>query len=96
VALLPLAPALPARQHVDMSTDIQTPLRRLGRSVTSFARDWHDAQRLLIAWQLAPERFVFRPAGVPATYADFLFLTAGRLPHEPSASARARGAWRLA
>ena len=75
-----------------MNTDIQTAMRRLGQMLASFATDWHRAQRLLLAYQLAPERFVFAPSGVPATYADFLFLTAGRLPHEPSARARARAA----
>jgi len=73
-----------------MNTEIQTALRRLGRTVASFARDWHRAQRLLLEWQLAPERFVFRPSGVPDTYADFLFLTAGPRPREPSARARAQ------
>lgn len=94
MSLLPLLPELPAGQAMDMSTDIQTAIRRLGRMVASFASDWHHAQRLLLEWQLAPERFVFAPSGVPATYAEFLFLTAGRLPHEPPARARARAAGR--
>jgi hypothetical protein len=77
-----------------MDIDLEAPLRRVWREVVSFGRDWHHAQRLLLEYQLAPERFVFAPRGVPATYADFLFLTAGPRPHEPSARDRARGARR--
>lgn len=79
-----------------MTSNIQMALRRLGRMTGSFARDWHQAQRLLLEYQLAPERFVFKPCGMPATYADFLFVTAGPRPHEPSARARSRDRARTA
>jgi hypothetical protein len=75
-----------------MNTSIDIAIRRLGRMVGSFVSDWHSAQRLLLAYQLAPERFVFGSRGVPATYAEFLFMTSGKLPHEASARQRARGA----
>jgi hypothetical protein len=77
-----------------MDIDLEAAVRRMWREVVSFGRDWHRAQRLLLEWQLAPERFVFAPGGVPATYAEFLFVTAGPRPHEPSARERARGAGR--
>jgi hypothetical protein len=73
-----------------MTSNIQMTLRQVRRMARSFARDWHQAQRLLLEYQLAPERFVFRPCGMPATYAEFLFVTAGPRPHEPSARARDR------
>lgn len=76
------------------TTSIQTVFGRLGGIAASFAHDWHQAQRLLLEWQLAPERFVFKPSATPATYADFLFATAGPRPHEPSARERARAAGR--
>lgn len=79
-----------------MTSNIQMALRRLGRMTGSFARDWHQAQRLLLEYQLAPERFVFKPCGMPATYADFLFVTAGPRPHEPSARSRSRDRARTA
>ena len=75
-----------------MTTSIDIALRRLGRMAGSFVSDWHSAQRLLLEYQLAPERFVFAPRGVPATYAEFLFMRHGKLPHEASARERARGA----
>jgi hypothetical protein len=74
-----------------MDIDLKAMLHRVRQEVVSFARDWHHAQRLLLEWQLTPERFVFAPCTGPATYADFLFLTAGPRPHEPAARARARG-----
>ena len=73
-----------------MNTSINIAIRRLGRMIGSFVSDWHSAQRLLLAYQLAPERFVFAPRGVPATYAEFLFMTSGKLPREASARERAR------
>jgi hypothetical protein len=75
-----------------MDVDPGATLHRMWQEVVSFARDWHHAQRLLVEWQLAPERAVFSSGKVPATYADFLFLTAGPRPHELSARARARRA----
>ena len=77
-----------------MDIDPEATLHRMWQEVVGFARDWHHAQRLLVEYQLAPERFVFTPSHAPATYADFLFLTAGPRPHEPSAQARARAASR--
>lgn len=77
-----------------MDIALEATLHRMWQEVVSFARDWHHAQRLLVELPLAPERFVFTPSNAPATYADFLFLTAGPRPHELSASARARGASR--
>jgi hypothetical protein len=74
-----------------MDIDVEAALRKVWREVVCFGRDWRRAQRLLLEWQLAPERFVFTPSGVPATYAEFLFLTAGPRPHEPSARERGRG-----
>ena len=70
-------------------TSIHTTFERIGRKIESFACDWHQSQRLLMEAQIAPERFVFTPAAVPDTYADFLFVTGGALPHEPSARERA-------
>ena len=72
-----------------MDINSEATLHRMWREVVGFARDWHHAQQLLVEWQLAPERFVFTSAKAPATYADFLFLTAGPRPHELSARARA-------
>ena len=67
-----------------MSIDIQ----RITGPIAHFVRDWNDAQRTLIEVRLNPERYVYVSGAVPATYAGFLFATAGKLPHEPSASER--------
>ena len=73
-----------------MNTSIDIAIRRLGRMVGSFVSDWRSAQRLLLAYQLAPERFVFAPRGVPATYAEFLFLDV-RAVSARSVGSRPRG-----
>jgi len=70
-------------------TSIHATFERIGKKIESFACDWHQSQRRLMETQIAPERFVFTPPAVPDTYADFLFATAGALPHEPSARERA-------
>lgn len=77
-----------------MNIDFEAALHRTWQEVASFARDWHQAQRQLLERQLAPERFVFSSCTGPATYGDFLFLTAGPRPHEPSARARSAAAGR--
>jgi len=75
-----------------MCTSIHHTFERIGRTIESFACDWHRSQRMLLGVQIDPERFVFRPSAIPDTYSDFLFVTAGALPHEPSARERARAA----
>jgi hypothetical protein len=64
---------------------------RLARRVVAVVRECNDAQRRMDAIKTAPDRYTAHPDAAPDTYAEFLFRTSGRLLHEPSARARARG-----
>jgi hypothetical protein len=64
------------------------PIRHLVSTISDFLADCAYAERRLAELRLAPGQAVFK-ARVPQTYAEFLYLTSGVLPHEPSASARA-------
>jgi hypothetical protein len=66
----------------------QPAIRRIARKITSAIAEDHDAQRRALELRLSPERNVFTPNAAPTTYAEFLFRTSGRLPHEPPARAR--------
>jgi hypothetical protein len=71
-----------------MSIEIQTAVRRIGADIADFFIEWHDVQRLLYDRLLAPEQYVFTATRAPATYAEFLYLTSGRLPDEAAARLR--------
>jgi hypothetical protein len=67
---------------------MQTVLRTLARRVGDLAAEVHEAQRIAVAMQTNPERYVYRSDQAPDTYERFLFRTSGPLVHEPSAANR--------
>jgi hypothetical protein len=67
-------------------------LQRLARGTADVVAECNYAQRRLMQLQSAPDRYLSDPDVPPDNYAEFLFRTSGWLLHEPSASARARGA----
>jgi hypothetical protein len=68
----------------------QAGLTRFTRRLTRVVEECNYAQRTLLERIMDPERYVLPCLRVPDTYQEFLFRTAGRLPHEPSASDRGR------
>ncbi len=67
-------------------------LRRLASRVVAVVMEMNEAQRRMTVLRTAQDRYLFKPDEPPATYAEFLARTSGRLLHEPPASRRiARG-----
>lgn len=72
-----------------MNTD---QLRRIASRIAAVVMEMNEAQRRLAVLRTAQDRYLPKPDEPPATYAEFLARTSGRLLHEPAASRRAAGA----
>ena len=65
-------------------------LRGLRRRIYAAIAECNYDQRRMIELATAPDRNLFNPDALPATYEEFLYRTSGVLRHEPSARSRAR------
>jgi hypothetical protein len=66
-------------------------LRRLASRVAATVGEMNYAQRRMAELRSAPDRYMIEPDVPPVTYQEFLARTSGLLPHEPTATERARG-----
>jgi hypothetical protein len=71
---------------------MKSTLRRAAAKLADAVREMHEAQRLMLVLQNAPDRYGKDPGAAPDTYEEFLARTSGPLLHEPSARRRNRGA----
>jgi len=69
---------------------MKTAVRRVTGKVADAVREMNEAQRLMLVWRTATDRYVENPAAAPDTYEEFLTRTSGVLRHEPTARKRAR------
>jgi hypothetical protein len=67
----------------------QPAIRRIVQGIANVIAEHREAQRRLVSVRMSPDRYVFAARHAPDSYEEFLFRTAGALPHEPSARARA-------
>jgi hypothetical protein len=67
----------------------QAGLSRFTRRMTRVIAECNYAQRTLLERIMDPRRCALPSMRAPDTYQEFLLWTSGRLPHEPSAAARA-------
>lgn len=68
----------------------QPAIRRIVQGIANVIAEDRDAQRSLVAVRMSPDSYVFAARHAPDSYEEFLFRTAGALPHEPAADARVR------
>jgi hypothetical protein len=71
---------------------MKSTVRRAAGKLADAVREMHEAQRLMLVLQNAPDRYREDPGAAPHTYDEFLARTSGPLLHEPSARRRNRGA----
>jgi hypothetical protein len=70
--------------------EMMTTVRRVVSKLADAVREMNEAQRLMLALRLAPDRYVENPHAAPDTYGEFLARTSGALLHEPPARKRNR------
>jgi hypothetical protein len=73
---------------------MKTTVRRVAGKLADAVHEMNEAQRLMLALQTAPDRYIKNSGAAPDTYAEFLARTSGALVHEPPARKRIRKARR--
>jgi len=76
-------------QQVRETSPLAGTLGSIARRVSAVVSEYNYAQRRLNELRFGPDLYGSRRA--PGTYAEFLFLTSGTLPHEPPARDRDAG-----
>jgi len=71
---------------------MKSTVRRAAGKLADAVREMHEAQRLMLVLQNAPDRYREDRGAAPDTYDEFLARTSGPLLHEPCARRRDRGA----
>jgi hypothetical protein len=73
---------------------MKTAVRRAAGKLADAVREMHEAQRLMLVLQNAPDRYIENRDCAPDTYHEFLARTSGALLHEQPARKRIRRARR--
>ena len=73
---------------------MKTAMWRAAGKLADAVREMHEAQRLMLVLQTAPDRYAENAGVAPDTYEEFLARTHGALLHEPPARKRIRNARR--